>query len=568
MWPDVAPRLAPWLFAGEAPRREPEPLSGALGCLPPDLVNHVVASLLRLPLHRPVSYGTFECAREGAKAVKAFALTCKAARGCISRAQVAEVIAREGCVPIVRPMDVRMSHPYRNLTLVQARSRIVFNVTMRATRTFLMHCACATQACCKGSRDNFNELMQSSAPGLEARTLSRAAMGESASIQVRLVAEKDAFLLCTTPNGVVMHHNDRVLCTGPGPNETFVPGMEMATAFSVPAPREGKTYWAAWDAKLKHLTVCSCDLAIQKYNFGNSIRETWGDNCSAELLDYRMTTWDVERNRVVDDRVVESTRKLGPWPLGFLLKVWACSGKVRMAFVATDIGPRKREFEVTMVEYEPGKGEPAHFNQVTKSKGSLLSLSVSEGSGDVVLLARERDEWDRSVWHLHHYDVHQRSLKVVDRGVNLYGSRRDAVLLSPSGAEVVLLIFEKRRPHISVYRRMQLADGTLYFGCAKRTQSNDLDIEHMPADPLAITAKTFSPCGSRAFFFFAALNPHEGHEGVLVVDVAKTEHSHRVEAEWHDYPHEAAPANVAWSEDGLFVVTGSREGVLRVGLVA
>ena len=222
-----------------------------------------------------------------------------------------------------------------------------------------------------------------------------------------------------------------------------------------------------------------------------------------------------------------------------------------------------------MVEYEPGKGEPAHFTQVTKSKRSLLSLSVSEGSGDVVLLARERDEWDRSAWRLLHYDVHRRSLQVVDRNVNLYHSRRDAVLLSPSGAEVVLLIFERRRPHISVYKRMQLADGTLYFGMAKTTQSQDLDIEHMPADPLALTAKTFSPCGSRAFFFFAALNPHEGHEGVLVVDVAKTEHSHRVEAEWHDYPHEHAPSHGAWSEDGLFMQTDQRGGVVvRVGLAS
>jgi len=568
MAPDVALRLAPWLFEGEAPPSEPEPLSGALGCLPPDLVGHVVASLLRLPLHAQMSYSTFESAKRGAEAVKALARTCKAARGCISRAQVAEVIAREGCVPIVRPMDVHRLHPYRDLTLVQARSSIVFKVAMRATRSFLMHCASATRACCKGPRDGFNELMQSSAPGAEARTLSRAAMGNSTYVRVGLVAEKDAFLLCTTPSGVVMHHDDRVVCTGPDPNETFVPGMEMATTFSVPAPREGKTYWAAWDAKLKRLTVCSCDLPIQKYNFGSSIRETWGDNRGAELLDYRMVTWDVERNRVVDDRVVESTRRNRPWPLGFLLKVWACAGKVRMAFVATDIGAHKDCFEVSMVEYEPGRADAAYFCTFSKRKGSLLSLSVSEGSGDVVMLCRCRDEWDRSLWHLHHFDVHQRSLKRVDRSVNLYGSRRDAVLLSPSGAEVVLLIFEKRRPHISVYRRMQLADGTLYFGMAKTTQSQDLDIDHMPADPLAITAATFSPCGSRAFFFFAALNPHMGCEGVLVVDVAKTEHSHRVEAEWHEYPHEQAPGQVAWSEDGLFVQTGSTGGIVRVGLVA
>ena len=148
------------------------------------------------------------------------------------------------------------------------------------------------------------------------------------------------------------------------------------------------------------------------------------------------------------------------------------------------------------------------------------------------------------------------------------GSNRDVVLLSPSGAEVVLLIFEKRRPNISVYRRMRLADGTLYFGMAKTTPPQDLDLDGMPMDPMTITAATFSPCGSRAFFFFAALNPHQGGEGVLVVDVAKTEHSHRVEAEWHEYPHEQAPGQAAWSEDGLFVRTPTGGGIVRVGLAA
>jgi len=564
----VASRLLPWLFASQASLDEPAPISGILGCLPPDLVGHVVKCLLRVPFDWGVSKGTLVDARSGADAVKALARTCKAARRFVSGAQVAEVIAREGCVLSVRPRDVLNPHPFRDLVLAQVRSRIVFNVAMRATRSLLLHCACASQSCCKGSRDCFNKLMRSSVPGMHARTLSGAAMGDSTHARVSLVAERDAFLLCTTPSGAVVHHGDRIRCTGPGPNETFVPGMEMATAFSVPAPREGKTYWAAWDAGLKRLTVCSCDLPIQKYNFGSSIHETWGDNRGAELLDYRMVTWDAERNRVVDDRVVESTRKLGPWPLGFLLKVWACAGKVRMAFVATDIGAHREEFEVSMVEYEPGKEDAAYFCTVTKRKGKLLSLSVSEGSGDMVMFVRDRDEWNRSEWHLLHFDVHRRELRIMARSVNLYGSNRDVVLLSPSGAEVVLLIFEKRRPNISVYRRMRLADGTLYFGMAKTTPPQDLDLDGMPMDPMTITAATFSPCGSRAFFFFAALNPHQGGEGVLVVDVAKTEHSHRVEAEWHEYPHEQAPGQAAWSEDGLFVRTPTGGGIVRVGLAA
>ena len=202
-----------------------------------------------------MSYSTFECAKRGADAVKAFARSCKAARGHISRAQVAEVIAREGRVPIVRPMDAHGPHPYLDLTLVQARSSIVFKVTLRAMRSFLTGLgACYLWSNHSGhsARDHFNELMRSSVPDEKARTLSRAALGNNAHMRMSIVANKDAFLLCTTPHGAVVHHNDRVLCTGPGPNETFVPGMEMATAFSVPAPREGKTYWAAWDAKLKH----------------------------------------------------------------------------------------------------------------------------------------------------------------------------------------------------------------------------------------------------------------------------------------------------------------------------
>jgi hypothetical protein len=569
MAPDIALRLAPWLFASEASRREPEPLSGALGCLPSDLLGHVVASLLRLPLGTQVYYDTHVNAKRGAEAVKAFALTCKAARGCIGRAQVAEVIAREGCVPLVRPMDVHRSHPYRDLALVQARSRIVFNVALRAMRSLLMHWANSPGS--RGARNYFNELMRSSAPGPEVKTVGRAAMGDSTHVRVSLVANKETFLLCTTPSGVVMHHSDRVVCTGPGPNETFVPGMEVATAFSVPAPRQCKTYWAAWDAELKRLTVCSCDLAIQKYNYGSSLREAWGDNRCAELLDYRMVTWDVERNCVVDERVVESARRHWPWPLGFLLKVWACAGTVRMAFVAADIGGQGCEFEVAMVEYEPGKEGSTRFCTVTKRPGRLVSLSVSEGSGDVAMLARhDHDEWNRSAWRVLHYDVRSKCLRVVDRNVNLclWGRDREAVLLSPSGAEMVVLIFGQNRPQISVYRRLQFSDGQPYFGMNKTTPPQDLDIDHMPVDPMAISAATFSPCGSRAFFFFAARNPHQGGEGVLVVDVAKTEHSHRVEAEWHEVPHESAPSQAAWSEDGLFVASQSGGGVLRVGLAA
>ena len=85
----------------------------------------------------------------------------------------------------------------------------------------------------------------------------------------------------------------------------------------------------------------------------------------------------------------------------------------------------------------------------------------------------------------------------------------------------------------------------------------------------------FTPCGRRAFAFF--MGNSLSKDGVLEIGPAvlladhcaahpsDDKHLYRYTASCGDTPD--VPANVAWSNDGLFVATLSG-GVLRMGLVA
>mgnify|MGYP006162593221 CR=1 FL=1 len=542
----IAPRLVPWLFADEASRQEPEPIGGPLGWLPPDLINHVIAHILRLPSHPHVSLMTSVCAQLGAFWVKAFTRTCKGVRGSISCAHVAEVICRDTWVPIPVPRAVHDPYPYRDLILRQTRCKIVLNVVMRAKSEILMHCA--KQSCCRSARTRFNESMQSSAPDCGAKTLSRAAMGENTHARISRVTERDAFILCTTSNGIAVHHNDRIFCTRPGPREVFAPETEVAIGFSVPAPRYGKTHWAAWHAESKWLTICSCELGICKYT---------------------MTTWDTTSNCVVDQRMVSSVDHSHQWPMGFLAKVWTCGNAVWMAFIATDAGPSRDTAEVTLVDYVPGAKAPATFERLPRFLNSIACLSVSEESGHFAIMNRSVSQGTHMHpsrrYALHFYDVNRRRMVTLDGNDNHYMD--DSVLIAPSGAHMVLVRRSHRNPDITVYTRGTDNEGQLGWNLSRHSTANQMGID-MPQGWMSVTAEAFSPCGTRALFFFSTDNDQVGRHGVLVVDIAKTENSDRVEAEWHSWHHETMPTQVAWSEDGMFVRTAVDGGVVRVGIAA
>ena len=567
MTEDIAPRLAPWLFADEASRQEPEPIGGPLGWLPPDLINYVIAHILRLPPHPHVSLMTSVCAQVGAYGVKAFTRTCKGVRGSISCAHVAEVICRDARVPIPVPRAVHDPYPYRDLILRQSRCNIVLSVVMRAKNEILMHCA--KQSCCRGARTRFNESMQSSAPDCGARTLSRAAMGENTHARISRVTERGAFILCTTSNGIAVHQNDRIFCTRPGPREAFAPETEVAIGFSVPAPRYGKTYWAAWHAASKWLTICSCEVGICKYNYSHPPRERWGDERSAELLEYTMTTWDTTSNRVVDQRTVSSVDHSHAWPMGFLAKVWTCGNAVWMAFIATDVGRCRDTAEVTLVDYVPGAKTPATFERLPRFLNSIACLSVSEESGHIAIMNRNVSHvmhmHQSRRYALHFYDVNRRRMVTLDGDDNHYID--DSVLIAPEGAHMVLVRRSHRNPDITVYTRGTDNEGQLGWNLSKRSTADQMGLD-MPQGWMSVTAEAFSPCGTRALFFFSTDNDQVGRHGVLVVDLVKTENSDRVEAEWHSWHHETMPTQVAWSEDGMFVRTAVDGGVVRVGLVA
>jgi len=463
---------------------------------------------------------------------------------------------------------VRDPYPYRDLILLQSRCKIVLNVVMRAKNEFLMHCA--KQGCCRGTRERFNEAMQSSAPDPGTKTLSRAAMGENTHARLSLVAERDAFILCTTSNGVAVHHNDRIFCTLPGPREVLSPGTEVATGFSVPAPRLGRTYWAAWHAESRWLTVCSCELGICKYNYSHPPRERWGEERSAELLEYTMTTWNTTSNCVVDRRTVSSVDHGHPWPMGFLTKVWTCGNAVWMAFIATDVGRSRDTAEVTLVDYVPGDKTPATFERLPRFLNSIACLSVSEESGHFAIMNRNVSQGGFHMhrsrrYLLHFYDVNRRRMVTLDGDDNHYVD--DSVLIAPSGAHMVLVRRSHRNPEITVYTRGTDNEGQLGWNSSRRSTADQMGLS-MPQGWMSVTSEAFSPCGTRALFFFSTDDNHNGSPGVLVVDLVKTEHSDRVEAEWHSWQNETMPTQVAWCEDGMFVRTAVDGGVVRVGLVA
>ena len=167
---------------------------------------------------------------------------------------------------------------------------------------------------------------------------------------------------------------------------------------------------------------------------------------------------------------------------------------------------------------------------------------------------------------LHFYDVRERRSVVVEWFIS--HDDRDTVLLSPCGSRMVYVRNSSRGPEITVYARViKSEEGTLGWIRSKCTPPDRLGVD-LPRRAMRLTSEAFSPCGSRALFLWESENNAIGLDGVFVVDLLKTEHSNRVEVEWHNWHSETVPSQLAWSEDGLFARTASMGGVLRVGLVA
>jgi len=162
--------------------------------------------------------------------------------------------------------------------------------------------------------------------------------------------------------------------------------------------------------------------------------------------------------------------------------------------------------------------------------------------------------------------VHRRRMVTVD-GTDRHSSR-DTVLVSPSGASMVLVCWAMTFPEVTVYTRETGNEGMLGWTESKGSTLSELLIGSPLNHTTNLVSEVFSPCGSRALFLYQSAVQGVGPNGILVVDLVKTAHSDHVHTEWRDWNADTMPSQVAWSEDGLFVRTASTGGVLRVGLVA
>lgn len=561
-------------------------ISGVFGCLSPELLNMVAASLL----HGRPQY--FEIALTqrmvNGKSFMSLLHTCRGMYQSISRTNVVEMMCHNK-ISVTPSADLmRSEFPYTLQAKLKLRAALEIRGILRAMLMGALHCAEDSQGCCRSERSEFNRLFETSQFMSECKrldeakdSLGKAAIGAYKCLRLSIVSPKDSTILCTTENGVIIEDGKDVRLVSVKLAEVFTPGSEHPTTFTTPV---------GVDLVLQGVDdIIRGTFAAEEYGMiavatrGRSFKNV-----------YTVKVWTNHGRDLLSVHHLECVRRADGTQsihMGECRGIWVRNGIVSLVFLNRK--PRAIGDNTLQVVYiSPREREPVWVHPMGNvEEVSLISMSAS---GNLCIIDY-RDEGREALWV---FDVDKRRAEFVeylpaDSTITAPGWC-NKVAISPDGKTVLILM--RSFPN-SVSFRIYKRSGKCpryYFrerlGCPYDvfiindednggwTMTNFWSVTEWANEALfgTIASSTFSSCGDKVFFFIRdimGVTNTPTSDGVVVVDVCTRKSDYRREND--DKTRSATcigtrlnvmPTQLVCS-NGTFIRTAEGGGVMRLGFV-
>tara|TARA_B100000459_G_C8594553_1_gene209209 strand:+ start:282 stop:2036 length:1755 start_codon:yes stop_codon:yes gene_type:complete len=560
-WYDEDAFLRSLARANVAPREPPNAsmvVSGAFAALPAELIDAICVELL-------IGWSWFPGRIRTAQYYASLVIACRWVRASVSRRVMLEAkcinLNQMGHALPVLPLELS----YVDYAKMAIRSRFEVDMLYRYFKKVSFHCADPTAECCRGLRAELNDDLSQAPVSMQfpLDSLGAEALAERTGRRVSVVAPERAQLLCATPGGALLCNDERVWSVTSEPAEEFAPGYELATAFSTSRMNKlaGDQIWGA--AKGTLIAVCE------------------------PLADWNNTMYSLrifDNGRLVAEAKM-SNRDASFRGAGVPHTIWIHDGEVCLLWLH-----RAADWcHARLMWIHPNEAHCPENEWTTTAYryANVVSMSVATDAGHVAILHSDGIESGSKVQlYFYNGDTKQGSNILIPSSCPLAGGvdcllqkpLQHSITLSPDGRQMVLfdrtpgnstvISYTRGNPHwLSPNQGWRMDGGCLLLGRAR------VAMEHGYLEKVV-----FTPCGRRAFAFFMG-NPRS-KDGVLEIGPAvllaarcgldstpPSDHKHNYHYTTSGGDTPDVPANVAWSNDGLFVATLSG-GVLRMGLVA
>lgn len=527
--------------------------SGAFAALPAELIDAICVELL-------IGWSRSRGRTRTTRYYASFVSACRWVRASVSRRVTLEAkcihLMQNGHALPVLPLELS----YVDYAKIAIRSRLEVDMLYRYFKKVSFHCADPTAECCRGLRSELNDDLSQAPVSTQfpLDSLGAEALGERTGRRVRIVAPSWATLLCATPGGALLCNNERVWSVTSEPAEEFAPGYELATAFSTSRTNNlaGDRIWGA--AKGTLIAVCE------------------------PLADWNNTMYSL---RIFDNGRLVAEAKMSNRDASFRGEgvphtIWIHDGEVCLLWLHKDA----EWSHARLMWIHPAEAHCPENEWTTTAYryANVVSMSVATDAGHVAILHSDGIELGSKVqlfWY--NGDTHKGS-NVLTPGALAGGvdyllrkPLRHRITLSPDGRQMILLDRTPSNPKAWLYTRGNphwLSPQQGWRVTAVHHFSSEIAADQMKHGSLANVV--FTPCGRRVFAFFMGnfvtiSGVLEIGPSVLLADCGDARRSVRDDhcrftTACGDFPD--VPANVIWSNDGLFVET-TCGGVLHMGLV-
>ena len=530
-------------------------MTGAFHALPTELIQCIVACLLasrRDPL-------------ASARDVRDFVCTCRGAAAAVAREVRLEAAARAYMGGTLTPPPEAPPHrAYTELLYTFMRSHLAYQAMMQTLRDAQSHCA--HQVCCSAGRKHDNALWSDEdwwLPwGEVGRALLEGALGKAAhpAMRVTVAAATGATLLCQTERGAAFAQQRPlcpasslgVLCVESEPCDVYTPDRELKVAFMAPTDR----FVALAASSGRWLAVITCPSILAD----EEVAQPWAgsEHMRRFVNESVLQVWDMEANECVfareADAIVHRLWMVGPTVYWFARGYDSVGQSLRPVRVACCAW-----MDATTDVYSLG------------SCGFLDSSSVARHTGDLAFFDARREQGPD---FLNFFDATLKQVRTVDtyddRRHGPSQALRNMVGLSPTGDVMVALLRGNGCPGTVIYRRSfdALTDWKKCRRLGWRPWKHlypSCDAEFPRRHDYAHQHGVFSPCGSKAVFFFKG-----GQRGeVVTVDMRGAiggGDSPEVRITVEQVYHQTLPQDaVAWVDGGIYLPTAACGGLLRIG---
>ena len=528
-------------------------MTGAFQHLPVELIQCIATCLLSSRRN------TLASARD----VRDFVCTCRGAAAAVVREFRLEAAARAYMRDTLTPLPTAPPHrAYTELLFTFVRSHLAYQAMMSTLRDSQSHCA--HRVCCSAGRETDNGRFAREdwwrSWGDAGLALLKEALGKEPHLAMRIhvAAAADAQPLCHTERGVAFAQQRPrcpaasmgVLCVESEPCDVYSPYRELKVTFEVPYDRfvalaasSGK-----WLAVITHPPILPDEVLETPWVGSEHMRKFVDDS--------QLQVWDMETNKCVYEGEAEPV----------VHKLWMVGQTVYWFARGYDaVGENLWPLRVGCCTWMQNKVAVYSLG----SCGALETYSVARHTGDMVYLDTRGAKQPDLLNFFDAKAMQVRTIDTLDRGDGV-GALRSIVALSPTGDVLVALLRCIEHPGVVIYRRSFEAlmnvekRGRLGWGPSRYVHPSSR-AEFPRHFDYAYQHAVFSPCGSRAVFFFK-----DGHHGeVMTVDLRGAlagGRAPKVAIRACNHYHRTMPQDsVAWVDGGIYLPTGAGGGLLRIG---